>query len=147
MTAAATEFRTVIRDALDAEFAADGITFDDDRLSGAVATDRHRGAVYPRSEAESGNVIDQQVEAVVQLYCLWTKEIDPEQAVSPAVIEGFVERAKRALQVVNSPGTEKTWFFRVPRTDYLPDPTGNISRAEIVVRSYGENTALLETAA
>lgn len=144
MAEAPTELRTVIRDALNTEFAGQ-VTFDDDRLSGAVANDRHRGAVYPTSEVEVG--IDQSVEVRVQIFCRWEKEIDPEQSVSPALIESFVGRAKRRLQTVNSPGTEKTWFFTVPRVEYLADPTGNITRAEIAVRSRGENVAILETTA
>lgn len=147
MAAAATELRTLIRAALDAEFAPEGITFADDKLSGAVATDRARGAVYPRSEQEGTKTLDQAVEAIIQLYAQWDKQIDPEQSVSPALIEDYAERVKRALLAVNSPGTEKGWFFRVIRVDYLPDPTGNITRAELTVRSFGENTALLETSA
>lgn len=147
MSAAATELRTIIRAALDAEFTADGLVFDDDRLSGAVATDRHRGAVYPSSESDGRNSIDTVVEARIQIYCQWDKQIDPEQSVSPALVEGFVDRAKRALRAVNQPGSEKVWFFLVPRTDYLPDPTGNITRAELLVRSTGENVAVLETVA
>lgn len=147
MAAAATELRTVIRDALDAEFASDGLTFDDDRLSGAVAHDRPRAGVYPGSEVEGRDGLVQEVEVRIQIFQQWDKEIDPEQSVSPAGIESWAERAKRALQAVNSPATEKTWFFRVTRTEYLPDPTGNITRAELVVRSFGENTGLLETGA
>jgi len=147
MSAAPTELRSIIRAALDAEFAADGLTFDDDRLSGAVATDRHRGGCFPSSESDSARTIDTTTEVRVQIYCQWDKQVDPEQSVSPALVEGFVDRAKRALRAVNQPGAEKVWFFLVPRVDYLPDPTGNITRAELVVRSQGENVAILETTA
>jgi hypothetical protein len=147
MSAAQTELRAAVRAALTAEFTAEGLVVDDDKLSGAVATDRHRGGCYPVSEQDGKNTIDTNNECRVQLYCQWDKQIDPEQAVSPAVIEGFVDRAKRALRTVRFPASEKTWFFSVPRVDYLPDPTGNITRAELVVRSTGENVALLETTA
>lgn len=147
MSAAPTELRSIIRSALNAEFAADGLVFDDDRLSGAVATDRPRGGCYPSSESDSSLTIDTITEVRVQIFCQWDKQIDPEQTVSPAEVEGFVDRAKRALRAVNQPGTEKTWFFLVPSVTYLPDPTGNITRAELAVRSRGENVAVLETTA
>lgn len=145
MAAAQTELRAAVRAALDVEFAPEGLIFDDDKLSGAVATDRHRGGCYPISESDGRTGIDTVNECRVQIYCQWDKEIDPEQSVSPATVELFVDRAKRALREVRITGSEKNWFFSVPRVDYLPDPTGNITRAEFAVRSTGENVGVLET--
>jgi hypothetical protein len=146
MAAASTELRTAVIAALNAEFAADALVFADDKLSGAVATDRHRGAVYPVAERDARVAISSVNECRVQIYCQWDKEIDPEQTVSPAVVETFVDRAKRALRGV-TPGSEKNWFFTVPAVDYLADPTGNVTRAELLVRSQGENVAVQETTA
>lgn len=146
MTAPITEMRHIIIDALNTEFAAEGIEFKSDKLHPALGTEGAVGGVYPDSEyARDRRQIEQLNVCYVQLFCAWHKEVDPAQEFDPDLIEGYAERLRTALKAVQTPATQQNWFFIVTQVDYMADPTGNVSRFLARVQGSGENSNLLET--
>ena len=146
VTATATQARQHIMALADAEFAAEGWVTEDDWLHPSLGHTGTRMACYPEAQAPNGNyglVLDTEVH--FQFFGYYDREIDPEQAVSPAVVEQYAERFMRRLQSGNSPSTQYMWYLNLLDLTYPPDPTGNKTRfvARIAVRS--GDPSLVET--
>ena len=145
-TSPTTLARQAVAAALTTEFTPEGIVTRADRMHASLG---HRGpfiAVYPALETESdGDASVLVIDLVVQLYRQYDRQIKPEQAVDPAGIEEWVERARRAIRGVTFVTSSQTWFLRQPAAQYPPDPTGNITRAELEVLAYAKHSGVHET--
>jgi hypothetical protein len=145
-TSPSTTVRAAIKQALEAEFAFEGIVFKDDKLHPAMGTDGPVGGLYPDVEdTRPGRRIELQTVVFVQLFAKWEKVIDPAQEVSPTLIEGWAARLRDALKPAQQPSTGDTWYFYVTTVQYLDDPTGNRSRLLARVQAHGGNPNLVET--
>jgi hypothetical protein len=138
----ATQVRAVLKTALEAEFAAEGITVEDDHLDESLGQNMTRAAIYPlREQEQTSNANVLETEVVVQMFGAYDPQINEEQSVDPAIIEGWAERLRDAFRAVRGINDPVCWYCRVLRTDYPPDPTGNMTRFVMVVRAYGNNSA------
>lgn len=146
MTPPETLARTGLMDILTAEFATDGFSVLDDKLHGSVGRDGTRIAVYTeRFVPNFSNRYVGESECVVQFYGKYDLKVDPNQTVSPGIIEARAERFRTALRAFSEPGTGDRWYYRLERLEYPDDPTGNKTRFEAYVRAFANNTALVET--
>ena len=146
MSSPSTEVRHIIINALNAEFAPEGIVFASDKLHAAMGVDGPVGAVYPDSEyIRDRRAIEQVTTAYIQMFAQWQKEVDPAQVFDPDLVEGWAHRLRKALKAVQDPHTPTTWFFLVTQVDYTDDPTGNRSRFLARVQASGGNSNLIET--
>lgn len=148
VTASETELRERIAGVLNTEFTTEGITFRMDRAHDSLGQDAPVGAVYPGpSEEKLGQGLVYQTTAYIQLFRQWDPRVDPTQTVDPADIENWAERARRALQLdgVSVTGDAHLWYYRVVKTEYPLDPTGNVSRALFTVIAESQNASLVET--
>lgn len=146
VTASATQARKVIMQIADAEFAAEGWITASDWLHPSLGHSGTRMGCYTEVQApnrEHGLILDTEVH--FQFFGYYDKEIDPEQAVDPAIVENYAERFMRALQVGNAPNLSHAWFLNLMDITYPGDPTGNKTRfiARIAVRS--GDPSLVET--
>lgn len=129
----------------DAEFAPEGYVTEDDWLHPSLGHTGTRMAVYPVRQRPASNALIFDTEVTFQFFDHYDREIDPEQAVSPARIENFAERFMRALQGGNSPSTPHTWFFNLLEIEYPRDPTGNRTRFEARIQAKSANPTIHET--
>lgn len=147
VTAPETKVRERLITLLTTEFKAEGIPIEDDKLNESLGQTGPIGAVYPAAAVEQpgqGFVLNTTV--YVQLFRQWSNDLDPNEKVSPKVIEEWAERLRRACEKqLNVGSDEHVWYFRVARVDYPPDPSGNISRLLATVFVDGQNPALVET--
>lgn len=129
------------------EFAAEQFPIRDDKLHASLGSKGTILGVYcDRTVSSPRNRYVSEIEVVVQFYARYDLRVDPEQSVSPKVIEAFADRFRRALQAGGAdPNTGSVWYFTLERIDYPDDPTGNKSRFEAYLRARGNNTALVET--
>jgi hypothetical protein len=135
-------------DVLTAEFAADGFPILDDKLHGSVGRDGSRIGVYcDRFLPNAQNRYVGEVECVVQFYGAYDLRVDPNQVVSPGIIEERADRFRNALRNFSEPGTGNRWYYRLERLEYVDDPTGNKTRFEAYIRAFANNNALIETVA
>lgn len=141
-----TEARKALITALETEFAADQFPVRDDKLHASLGDQGTLIGVYPeRSTASPGDNYVNEYDIVVQFYGKYNLEVERAQTVSPATIETFAERFRRALRVDVDPRTGPVWYFSLLRINYPDDPTGNKTRFEATVLARGNNSALLET--
>lgn len=151
ITSPQTAMREFVLDTLNAEFAADSITFIDDKLHPALHDNLPLGGVFPAEDVDMpAQQLVLEMTCYVQLYLPWEKEIDPTQTVSPKPIEEAGERIRRALEAAepNSSGDADVhlWEAHVTRISYPQDPTGNMTRLEATVFGRAQNSALTRTA-
>lgn len=133
-------------DLADAEFAPEGYVTEDDWLHPSLGHTGTRLACYPvRQRPNANRQIILDTEVMFQFFDAYDRQIDPEQAVSPARIEQFAERFLRALQKGNSPSTDHTWFFNLIDLEYPRDPTGNRTRFEARILVKSGNPSIVET--
>lgn len=147
-TSPETSLRARVKTALEAEFAAEGVKFRNDKLHDSLGRDGHIGAVFPGTAAPRlGQAQVLEVTCYVQLFRKWNAEVNPEEMVEPQEIEEWAERVRRALQQDEGagPADEHLWWYSVSRTDYPPDPSGNITRALFTVTAEAQNPALVPT--
>lgn len=131
---------------VEAEFAAENLVVEDDKLHESLGHEGPRLAVYPERERPMGsNRLVLNTELIFQFFDSYERDIDPEQAVSPAIIEEKAERFKRALQKGNSPSTGHLWYFDIEQIEYPRDPTGNKSRFVATILARSQNAGLVET--
>jgi hypothetical protein len=141
---------TIARDTLLAllttEFTADGFLITGDKLHKSLGHDgQTRIGVSPIQEIpwqKDNNVA--LISLLVQFYGAWEARIDPELQVDPDAVEVYAERFKRRLQG-NDPDVATAWYFNLADIVYPEDPTGNITRFEAKVTTYGTNTSLVAT--
>lgn len=147
ITSPLTAVRERVKAILDAEFAADQIVFEHDKLDDAVGTDGIYAAVYPDlEEPRFGQMNVSDANVVIQLYGRWDKRVDPKQKVDPTWIETQAERIKRALQAGGSyVGQPNDWYFNISRIEFPDDPTGNKTRLVAYVTGESQNSAVIET--
>jgi hypothetical protein len=142
MSSPATQVRAVIKTAFDAEFAAEGLVAESDHLDESLGQGISRAAIYPvREQEQPGNANVLETEVAIQVFAAYDPQINEEQSVDPAAIEDWAERTRDALRAVRAINDPICWYCRALRTDYAPDPTGNITRFVMVVRAYGNNSA------
>lgn len=145
MSAPETQARQALIGMLAAEFVEEAFPIKDDKLHGSVGRDGTVLAVYPERTVSS--VRDRYVSEmnmVVQFYGKFDAMVDPNQTVSPAIIEGYADRFRNALRTSNpDPNTGAVWYFTLLAVNYTPDPTGNISRFEAHLLARGNNGALI----
>lgn len=147
VTAPETAALDFIKETLDKEFEADGIVFRPDKIHGSMARNAPRGGIYPEATEEMLNQgLVANTTMKVQLFHRWNPKVDPEQQVDPRLIANDAERIRRSLQAANLEPSAHLWFFRIPKTEFPPDPTGNISRCVVTVLVSSQNAALTETA-
>jgi hypothetical protein len=145
LTAPETQARTALNTLITRTFSAEGFPVANDRLHGSLGSEGTRIGISPvQSRPRTGNSYALRMEILVQFYGKWNKEINPNQKVDPAKIEGFAERFRQALRT-GDPDTSSVWYFSLDRMSFPPDPTGNITRFEATIEALGNNTALLET--
>lgn len=140
-----------LKQIIDTEFAAEGITAVNDQLHEALGNKRVAVGIAPVEETSlSTNRLANQFLVEVRFYDLWDKKVDPAQSVNPTKITAYANRLKRALQQARASyegdnATAEVWYFTWMRTDYPNDPTGNKTRFHMQVMATGDNTGLLET--
>lgn len=149
MIAPETRVREQVINVLEAEFGSE-LDVRDDKIHASLGQQSAVAGVYPSSGEEGIRDVNQQVTyCTVQVFRQWDKKIDPEQTVSPAEIEAYAQRFRKALRASAHPylGDEGLWFYRVTRIDYPPDPSGNITRFVATIKAWSENAGVTETSA
>lgn len=133
--------RQQLKSIVSSEFAAENVKIYDDRLHASLGSEGNVCGLYPRREIEwSRDVNVLEIEVVVQMFSRYNLEVDPHQTVNPAKIEDWADRFRTATNALSQINDPNCWFFRVVEVTYPPDPTGNITRFEAVIRAYGNNS-------
>ena len=148
VTAPETALRTRLITILKKEFEAEKVEFRDDKIHESLGMEGPVAGVYPElSEEAFGQGLVQETTVEVQLFGQWTREINPEQTVSPASIEEWAERLRRAVNKdgQGTPGTDHLWYYRVMRITFPDDPTANKTRLVATIMAESTNAALVET--
>lgn len=145
MAAPATAARARVKAIIDAEFAAEGYTVENDKIVRASARDGNvRVACSPNFESEvPRNVNELTVELLLQFYLPFRAEPDETIAVDPTAIEAAADRIRRAFGGNSSGITADMWFIRLRRIEYPDDPSGNKTRLEATITAWCENPAAL----
>lgn len=143
MTATETLVRARVKQVVEAEFAAEGFTVENDKLPRAAGRDgRNRLAVSPEEASEQfSDVTVLEVNVLLQFYLAFEAKPDENIAVDPGVIEGYADRLRTAFQANSDGGTGDFWFLRLTGIDYPDDPTGNKSRLEAHFTARASNPA------
>lgn len=145
MAAASTLVRARVKEVVEAEFAAENYTVEDDKLPRAAGRDGEaRLACYPDREVESFqdvNVLE--IEVVLQVYLAYEAVPDETIARDPAEIEAVAARLRDAFQTESNGANPDFWFLRLSNIDYPDDPTGNRTRLEARFIARAQNTAAL----
>lgn len=122
----------------------------DGRLPRLMGSDGNYCGVSPETQTpRMGQTLDQETAVLVQFYMKYDKDkpINPKKVLSPGPVEAVVERFQRAVQdQIGVDTSSERWFFDITSISYPPDPTGQKTRAEIVVTAHGNNPAIIETA-
>lgn len=150
MAAPETDARQELITAIAAEYAAEGFPVRDDHLHPSVGTKGTAIAVSTDDvPSDGGNRFINRINIKVQFYGKWKKEVDPEQTVSQATVEGYADRFRRMMLSLDQSrvGSDRVWYFILERIVYINDPTGNKTRFEAFVTARGNNTSLMETTA
>jgi len=148
VTAPETALRSRLLSILKTEFETEKVDWRDDKIHDSLAQEGPVGGCYPEESEEAfGEGLEINTTVVVQLFAPWTREINAEQTVSPALIEEWAERIRRAVNKdgQGTPGTAHLWYYRVLRITFPPDPSGNITRCLAVVEATSQNAGLVET--
>lgn len=145
MAAPATLARERVKAIVEAEFSAENVTVESDKIPRAAARDgRTRVACSPNFEAEiAGRVNELEVDLLLQYYLPFTADPDENIVVDPAAIEAVADRLRRAFQTQSNGIVSDLWFLRLRRIEYLDDPTGNKTRLEAQITAWCENPAAL----
>jgi hypothetical protein len=145
MAAPATSARERVSQIVEAEFSAESVTVESDKIPRAAGRDgRTRVACSPNYEAEvRTNVNELEVSLLLQYYLPFVAEPDEHIAVDPTTIEAVADRLRRAFRTQSGGMTADMWFLRLRRIDFPDDPTGNKSRLEAQITAWCENPAAL----
>lgn len=131
---------------IDTEFSSELITARNDKLHESRGWEGVEVGVSPIRQVPSArNELVLETFMLVQFYGVWDKQIDPTQQVDPLLITSYADRFRTRCESVQAttPGTSEVWFFSVQGIEFPDDPTGNKTRFEAIVKSWGDNTALL----
>lgn len=143
-TSPMTQVRNRVKTVVDATFAPEGIVAQHDKLDPSLGQGVAVAAVYPNDASEwAGDANTLETEVTVQVFNAYDPQINEFQQVDPTIIEAFAERLAEALRTQSGINDPYCWYFRVIRTTFPDDPTGNKSRFEMQVRAYGQNPAAL----
>lgn len=135
-----------IKAVIDLEFQPEGFAAGHDKLHESLGTDGTAIGISPvRWLPNARNRNEQWTFIFVQFYDVWTKAIDPTQAVDPRRITTFADRFQAAVesQQATDTGSGDVWWFDVEEVNFPDDPTGNKTRFEATLRARGNNHALL----
>lgn len=149
VTAPESAVRMELMSILEAEFGEEADVRDDalhESLGHEIADDRMLIGIYPASAQERPQAgVVQETTIYVQVFGGYDLKIDPEQARTPIFAEERAERVRRAVQGAAPTTGQQLWYFRVTRTEYPKDPTGNITRSLSTILAYSDNASLVET--
>jgi hypothetical protein len=145
MAAAITELRNAVKATVAAEFAAEGFEVVSDKLHDAVGTDRAIAAVFPEGERPHSSGIVSAFLVSVQVFARWDPQIDPNQRVDPALIEGWAWRLQRRINPESAVNSANLSYYVVNDVIYPDDPTGNKTRFVMGITGYGHSPSLGET--
>jgi hypothetical protein len=135
-----TEGREALINALKKIYEAEKFGVRSDKLHGSLGFQGTVLGVSPvRFAPWSKDYNVNQYEFLVQFYHAYTKEVNPNQVVDPAVIEGYANRFREGIKEGTDPKTGHLWYFTLLRINYPDDPTGNKSRYEAFVTGWGNN--------
>jgi hypothetical protein len=138
-----TIFRDRIMAALEDLFSSEGLIVYDDKLHASLGHENPVAGVFPIREAPSSrHQIYQEVRIGIQLYMHYDREINPEQTVSPKGIEEWVDRLLRDFDQSSNVNDPNAWYWNVVDVNYLDDPTGNKTRAELTLIGFGPNQSI-----
>lgn len=149
------DFRAELIDLIETTFAVDPhetplfAAIHDGRLPRLMGHDGNYCGVSPDTQTPTmGQGLDQQTAVTVQFYMKYDRDkpIDPMKVLSPRPVEEVVERFQKAVQDdIGSNSSGARWFYNVTSISYPLDPTGQKTRAEVVVTAHGNNPAIVET--
>jgi hypothetical protein len=148
VTAPETALRERLISILTDEFETEEVEIRDDKIHDSLAQKKPLGGVYPTSSKEQfGQGLVQDTFVMVQLFRQWDREINAEQTVSPAGIEEWAERLRRACRAdeLGAPGDVHLWYYRVVSIEFPDDPSGNKTRLLATVQASSQNAGLTET--
>lgn len=133
--------------AIDAEFAAEGLTTEHDCLHDSLGWEGARICVYPEMDVPmAGRMIQEDITIYVKYLGLYDKQIDPEQSVDPRPVTVIAERLRRAINAAADLGTPHVWYYDLFEVTYPKDPTGNKTRFLARIVAHGQNSGIIETA-
>lgn len=142
MPSPSTTAREAITTAMATEFT--DVLVLNDRLSPSLGISKPVAACFPlRERANDDHGVVLEVEIGIQFYLRWNKQVEPTEVVDPAAIEDAAERFRGLIRELE--GDDNRWFYNVDLINYPPDPTGNMTRFEAVVRVSGRNNSIVET--
>ena len=134
--------RDRLKTVLAVEFAPDGFSVLDDKLTRAMGRDGNYIGISPVEERDGESAHTLEAEILVQIYGYYDPQINEYQQVDPATAEGWADRLRDSLRPEAFSGDNDCWYFRVKDVEYPDDPTGNKSRVEAKVVGYGPNNNL-----
>lgn len=151
VTAPETKLRTRLLSILAVEFTTEAVDWRDDKIHDSLGWDSGPvGGCYPNQAGESfGQGLVQDTLVTVQLFNSWKREINPNETVSPATIEEWGERIRRACKAdkngIAGGVDAHMWYYRVLRIEYPDDPSGNKTRLLATVQASSQNAGLVES--
>lgn len=148
VTAPETALRERLLGILTVEFSAENLAVKDDKIHDSLGQDAPIAGCYPVVSGEGlRDGLVQGTTVNVQLFNQWNREINANETVSPAVIEEWAERFRRAVRAdeLGAPGTAHLWYYRILRVEFPDDPSGNKTRLLATVEASSQNAGLVET--
>lgn len=147
MSSAYTQASGILKQIIDATYAAEGFVAIHDDIHEALGYNGVRVGINPADQGDvvGANAFVQETWIEVKFYGLWKKEITPETVVDPRIITEYAERFRRAIKASNAPASGVLWYFNLVQIRYPRDPNGNRTRFVASLRAFGNNASLVET--
>lgn len=147
MTSSYTQASEVLKQIIDATYAAEGYVAIHDDIHEALGRNGVRIGINPADQGDvvGANALVQETWIEVKFYGQWRDEITPETVVDPRIITEFAERFRRSIKASNAPASDVLWYFNLRQISYPRDPTGNRTRFVARLQAYGNNASLVET--
>lgn len=147
MAGAMTELRAAVKATVEAEFASEGLTVQDDKLHESLGIDAPIAGVYPEAERPHSSGAVGIYIVGLQVFQRWDPQIDPTQKVDPAAIEAWAWRLQRRMRPESTVNGENISYYVVSEVLYPDDATGNKTRFVATLTGYGHNPSIMETTA